>query len=199
MYFIFFLGVLQMAQEIEIEYKNLLTEDEFERLLTDLSFPKDGQVQINYYFETEDFSLRQQASALRIREKNGSYQLTLKEPHPDGLLETHDMMTEKELFSWLHGNIIEKKNVMKQLKERLIPYENLMYFGKLITERRELNYENVLIVLDISTYNGQVDYEFELEAPSKAVGEKIFHHLLDKHKIIIKNTPNKIERFFATL
>lgn len=188
-----------MAQEIEIEYKNLLTKDEFDRLLTNLPFPRDSQIQTNYYFETEDFALRQQLSAIRIREKNGNYQLTLKEPHPDGLLETHDMLTEKESFSWLHGNIIVKKNVFKQLDNLNISYKDLIYFGKLKTERREVNYENVLIVLDISSYNGQVDYEFELEAPHKEIGEKIFHQLLHQHQITIKNTPNKIERFFTTL
>ncbi len=188
-----------MAQEIEIEYKNLLTNDEFNRLLTNLPFPKESQVQINYYFETEDFALRNKLSALRIREKNGNYQLTLKEPHPEGLLETHDFLTEKEAFSWLHGNIIEKAQVIKQLKNLGIPYDHLLYFGKLTTERREINYENVLIVLDKSTYNGQVDYEFELEAPSKNVGKVIFNDLLEKNNIVIKKTPNKIERFFSSL
>jgi|SRR5690625_359228 len=188
-----------MSQEIEIEYKNLLTKDEFNSLLSNLSFPRKGQVQINYYFETADLALRNKLSALRIREKNGSYQLTLKEPHPEGLLETHDLLTEKEAFSWLHGNIIEKKHVIKQLKNLDIPYENLLYFGKLTTERREMSYENVLIVLDKSTYNGLTDYEFELEAPCKNIGKRIFNELLQKNNIILKKTPNKIERFFSTL
>jgi|SRR5690625_1506455 len=188
-----------MTQEIEIEYKNLLTKDEFNLLLANLPFPKDSQTQINYYFETEDLALRSQSAALRIRKKNGDYQLTLKEPHPEGLLETHDFLTEKEAFSWLHGNIIEKTHVIKQLKNLLIPYEELLYFGKLTTERREVNYKNVLIVLDISSYNGKIDYEFELEAPSKKIGIEVFNDLLQKNDIIIKETPNKIERFFSSL
>lgn len=188
-----------MTQEIEIEYKNLLTEDEFSLLLSILPFSKEYQVQNNYYFETNHFALRDKLSALRIREKNGNYQLTLKEPHPKGLLETHDFLTEKEAFSWLHGNIIEKKHVFKQLKNLGISYDELLYFGKLTTERREIKDQNVIFVLDKSTYNGKVDYEFELEAPSKDIGQKIFEDLLAKHNIAIKKTPNKIERFFATL
>src|SRR5690625_5863964 len=105
-----------MTQEIEIEYKNLLTEDEFNLLLSTLPFSKECQVQKNYYFETNNFALRGKLSALRIREKKGSYQLTLKEPHPEGHLETHDFLTEKEALSWLHGNIIEKRHVFKQLE-----------------------------------------------------------------------------------
>lgn len=196
---LFLLGGLWMTQEIEIEYKNLLTREEFDSLLTKLPFPKDSQVQTNYYFETEDFALRSQSSALRIREKNGNYQLTLKEPHPEGLLETHDFLTEKEAFSWLHGNICEKPHVIKQLENLNIPYKELLYFGKLKTERREVNYKNVLIVLDISTYNGHIDYEFELEAPDRESGKRLFHQLLEEYHIVLKETPNKIERFFSLL
>src|SRR5690625_4230109 len=188
-----------MTQEIEIEYKNLLTEDEFNLLLSILPFPKEYQVQNNYYFETNNFALRDKLSALRIREKDGNYQLTLKEPHPEGLLETHDFLTEKEAFSWLHGNIIEKRHVFKQLKNLGIPYDNLLYFGKLKTERMELNDRDWIFVLDKSTYNGHVDYEFELEAPSKEIGQKIFDDLLEKYNIVIKKTTNKIERFFSSL
>ncbi len=58
-----------MSQEIEIEYKNLLTKDEFNSLLSNLSFPRKGQVQINYYFETADLALRNKLSALKIKKK----------------------------------------------------------------------------------------------------------------------------------
>lgn len=188
-----------MSQEIEIEFKNLLTKEEFQSLWSNLSFPKESQVQINYYFETKDFALRNKLSALRIREKNGNYQLTLKEPHPEGLLETHDSLTEKEAFSWLHGNMIEKKHVLRQLDHLDIAIDELLYFGKLTTERREISRGNVLIVLDKSMYNGKIDYELELEAPNKEIGQIVFHDLLEEFKITIKKTPNKIERFFSSL
>src|SRR5690625_4119666 len=102
-----------MAQEIEIEYKMLLTKTEFERLLSSNPFPKAGEKQINYYFDTKHFSLQKKSCALRIREKNNIYQLTLKEPHTTGLLETHDTLSKKDALSWLNGNIIEQKHVGK--------------------------------------------------------------------------------------
>src|SRR5699024_6280641 len=92
-----------MGQEIEIEYKNLLTKQEFNHLLHHFSFPQPGKKQTNYYFETKNFTLKENRSALRIREKDGNYQLTLKEPHVNGLLETHDMLTESEAMDWLQG------------------------------------------------------------------------------------------------
>src|SRR5699024_2136508 len=140
-----------MNQEIEIEYKNLLTKEEFYYLLTHFPFTKKAQKQTNYYFETKDFSLKGKKSALRIRKKNNTYQLTLKEPHPEGLLETHDRLTEQEALSWINGDIIEKQNTTKQLKNLQISPKSLEYYGNLTTERREINYQDVLLVLDYST------------------------------------------------
>jgi len=185
-----------MSQEIEIEYKNLLTRDEFDRLLQHLPFPSTAKKQINYYFETEDFVLAKNKCALRIREKNGKYVLTLKEPHEDGLLETHDELSREEAVSWIQGTIIPKPNIARQLKLKNISLNELVYFGELATARRETEYENVLIVLDYSTYNGTEDFEFELEAPTVSVGKKTFHSILQQFNIPERATPNKIERFF---
>ena len=191
--------IIYMSQEIEIEYKNLLTIDEYKRLFRKLPFPEIGQEQVNYYFETIDFALRKNSCALRIREKNKIYQLTLKEPHPQGLLETHDLLTKSEALSWLKGHIIEKEHIKKQLATFNISFKNLLYFGSLTTIRREVKYNNVLLVLDQSTYNGQTDYEFELEANTVDIGLQVFNDLLHEHKIVKKDTPNKIQRFFTTI
>ena len=188
-----------MTQEIEIEYKNLLTKDEYEQLLHSLPFPPSGNKQTNHYFESKDNLLKKEACALRIREKAGKYQLTLKEPHPDGLLETHDSLTEQEANAWLDGNIIPKKNTEKQLLNKGISMKELLYCGYLTTIRREIPYQGVLLVLDYSTYHGQEDYEFELEATSKDTGLQLFQQLLSEHNIQKRETPNKIERFFYSM
>jgi uncharacterized protein YjbK len=186
-----------MAQEIEIEYKNLLTKEEYNCLLESLPFPETGVTQTNHYFETKDFSLKQKGCALRIREKRGTFQLTLKEPHPQGLLETHDSLSKQEANDWIAGNIIAKENTSKQLVNLGISPANLIYYGNLTTERRELHQDHVLIVLDYSRYNGKSDYELEVEAPSREIGVKAFHSLLERYHIKEKHTPNKIKRFFA--
>jgi len=187
-----------VAQEIEIEFKNLLTKKEFEILLDNLPFPEYSVKQTNHYFETENFSLKEKRSALRIREKNGNYQLTLNEPHELGLQETHDNLTEEEANSWLNGKIIAKQETTKQLQQLGVRPEALQYFGSLTTERRETSYQDVLIVLDVSTYHDKKDYEFELEAKDRSTGLETFHAILEKYNIKKKPTPNKIERFFAS-
>lgn len=194
-----FIGGNILSQEIEIEYKNLLTKKEFDYLLTHLPFPDKGRKQTNYYFETENFAIRKNKSALRIRESNGVYHLTLKEPHSTGLLETHDLLTEQEALSWLQGHIIEKENTTKQLANFSISPQDLIYFGSLYTLRREVNYKNVLLVLDYSSYNGKSDYEFELEAPNEKIGIDVFETILKQYNIEKKETSNKIHRFFTTL
>lgn len=186
-------------QEIEIEYKNLLTEEEFKQLLTIFPFPESGIWQTNHYFETKDFTLKKKGAALRIREKNGTYVLTLKEPHPEGLLESHDVLKEEEAKQWLTGNPVEKSQVGEQLYSLGVSLEDLVYYGKLATERYELTYQDTLLVLDYSVYNGISDYELEVEAQTKEVGQNMLHSLLHHHGIVKKETPNKIKRFFTSL
>lgn len=187
-----------MTQEIEIEFKNMLTKQEFHHLLEHLPFPKDGIKQVNYYFETKDFSLKEHWSALRIREKANHFSLTLKEPLQEGLLETHDKITKEEKDAWINGNIIPKTNTTKRLNQLGIKPEELVFYGKLTTIRHEFTDNDFIYVLDQSIYNGITDYEIEIEAPDYESGEKVFLQVLNKYHITRKQTANKIERFFAT-
>ncbi|MCM3741116.1 CYTH domain-containing protein [Oceanobacillus luteolus] len=188
-----------MAQEIEIEFKNLLTKDEFDTLLDAYPFPKEGTEQTNYYFETANLDLKELGCALRIRKKNGQYILTLKEPYGDGLLETHDHLTSEEAESWLNGKPIEKEHTLNQLKKLDVKIEGLINFGSLTTVRREYEDGTNLFVLDYSRYNDQEDYELELEVKNFDEGQKTFHALLEEHHIPKRRTPNKIERFYISL
>ena len=51
---------------LEIEYKTLLTKNEYQQLLPLFSKIK-ATKQINYYIDTADFSIRDAKMALRIR------------------------------------------------------------------------------------------------------------------------------------
>ncbi|WP_042148966.1 CYTH domain-containing protein [Paucisalibacillus sp. EB02] len=188
-----------MAQEIEIEFKNLLTKAEYEILLNYLPFPSVGKKQINYYFETIDFKLRQHKSALRIREKNGKYQLTLKEPFGDGLLETHDSLIKEEVTEWLNGNPVPKAETSEQLSKMNISINELQYYGSLSTIRREYIHSGLIYVLDHSSYHNHEDYELEIEAKDKESGLKALETILMECGITRKETPNKIARFFQKM
>ncbi len=189
-----------MTQEIEIEFKNLLTKEEYDRLCEFLEVEESGALShTNHYYETPGFELKQHGSALRIREKNGQWQLTLKEPHPEGLLETHDTLTEQEADSWINGDIIPKPQVAVQLNQLGIDFAALNYGGALTTRRIETEFKGTIVVLDQSTYNGYTDYELEVEAQERRHGQRVFDELLERLEIRKKQTPNKIQRFYDSM
>lgn len=189
-----------MAQEIEMESKNLLTEIEYNKVIDFFQLDKDAAIsQINYYFETEDFQLKEHGSALRIRKKNNQWQLTLKQPYQDGLLETHDTLTEQEANSWISNQLIAKPSVKKQLDGLKINFQAIRYGGSLKTNRLEVPYKQALIVIDYSVYNDTFDYELEVEATSMKKSDDILTELIDQIQLTRKHTPNKIERFYHSL
>lgn len=188
-----------MAQEIEIEFKTMLTKDEFEQLLYRLPFPKEPIVQTNYYFETEQFNLKNNRSALRIRKKEMHYTLTLKEPHEEGILETNDTLSEDEASKWLKGQPNIKKNVSKRLSRMGIEENQLRLYGSLTTERFTYKEKDIYYMLDKSFYHDQVDYELEIEAPSKQIGIQALRKLLQEENLEEREALTKIERFFNTL
>ncbi|UOQ46938.1 CYTH domain-containing protein [Gracilibacillus caseinilyticus] len=191
-----------MTQEIEIEFKNMLTGSEYEQLLNYYNAGNRSHIlQRNHYFETKDFQLKQNRAALRIREKNNTYQLTLKQPNPNGagLLETHCTITEKEADKWIDEDIIPKRDITDALNEMNIDIHALKYGGMLETKRIEFTKDACTLVLDKSNYNGHTDYELELEATDETHGYQVFEKLLATHQIPKRQTANKIERFYQTV
>ncbi|MCA0969576.1 CYTH domain-containing protein [Halobacillus litoralis] len=186
-----------MAQEIEIEFKNLLTEEEYHKLYHFLPFKSVELIdQTNYYFETDDMSLKQQGAALRIRKKSNQWTLTLKQPHPEGLLETHDALTDQEANLWIQNRMVEKPETTKQLTDLGVNTSDLVYLGSLTTRRKELEYKGATIVLDHSLYYDQEDYELEVEASSKDQGLSVIQEIMTACDIPERKTDNKIKRFY---
>lgn len=188
-----------MSQEIEIEFKTLLTKAEFETLLHALPFPEEAITQTNYYFETDDLAFKKQHSALRIRKKADKYTLTLKEPHAEGILETHDHLSANEFERWINNEPVPKDNVAKQLAALGLKESDLRYYGALQTARRTFTRNQIIYVLDKSTYNNITDYELEIEAPSKTIGQQALQDILTQYPVSKQQSITKIERFFSTL
>ncbi|MFC5772980.1 CYTH domain-containing protein [Ectobacillus antri] len=182
-----------MREEIEIEFKNMVTKEEFQTLC-DAFHIKTFTTQINHYFETPDFSLRNAGSALRIREKNSTYMLTLKQPAKIGLLETHQSLTKAEAKQIIQTGVIPDGTIAIQLENLGIP-RTLTYYGCLSTERAEMHYQDGLLVFDHSFYFEHDDYELEYEVTDEEKKED-FLSLLRSYNIPIRSTQNKVQRFF---
>ena len=181
-------------KQLEIEFKNLLTDKEFQMLVEKFKI-SDNQFykQTNYYFDTADFQLKKLQSALRIREKGGTFELTLKQPTTDGvgLLETNKNISEQAARKYLANGIVadELTNIG----------EPMVCFGTLTTKRAEINYKGGILTFDISHYAGQTDYELEYEVSDFEKGKQIFDALLSSVGIIVKPTANKLQRLASAL
>jgi uncharacterized protein YjbK len=186
-----------MKQELEIEFKNLLTEEEFHRLSSHFSVKADDFItQENHYFDTPEFSLKDNSSALRIRKKQHAYTLTLKQPHLDGLLESHQVLSAEEADRLIEGTVKVTGDIAGLLEQQGINPSGIVYFGSLTTKRAEFSYKNGLLVLDHSFYLNKDDYELEFEAEDFAAGQAQFMELLNELSIPVRPTANKIRRFY---
>ncbi|WP_370224730.1 CYTH domain-containing protein, partial [Cytobacillus sp.] len=157
---------------------------------------EDFSEQENHYFDTPDFLLKSKGSALRIRQKNGSFELTLKQPHPEGLLETNENITESEAAEMIQTGKIPKEQIIISIEKLGIKTDRLQYFGTLATKRAEKEYMKGLAVLDHSSYLNKEDFELEYEVDNRNEGELTFLNLLKQLNIPVRKTENKIKRFY---
>ncbi len=186
-----------MNQEIEIEFKNLLSKEEFQSLLTEYSLTQDHfTLQQNYYFDSAAFDLKKKGAALRIRHKKGTYMLTLKQPIENGILETHQVLTNDSARDMLSGDTIVQGEVRTIIERLNIKPSQIRYLGTLETNRAEINYLEGILVLDHSKYFDQEDYELEYEVKEFLKGQEDFFEFLKKKAIPKRSTENKIMRFF---
>ncbi|MGI2327419.1 CYTH domain-containing protein [Planococcus sp. YIM B11945] len=185
-----------MSKELEIEFKNMLTKENYEELLAFFNFrPSDAQTQENQYFDTSDFQLKEKRFALRIRKKNDRFECTLKTPAAEGNYEITDFLTAQEAQNIRHSVSFDALEVLAVLSTEGIEWKRLRPIGSLITHRIEFEYEGGLLVLDHSLYNGVEDYELEYEVSDAASGKQKFENFLQQHNIPSRPADKKIARF----
>lgn len=185
-----------MAINQEIEYKQLLTKSEYNKLKT--AYFKDQQpfTQTNHYIDTKDFALANHLMALRIREKDGTYEMTLKVPAEVGLTEYNH---ETDLLPKQDMKIQPKQlpdSILTILEDHQIDVHGLYVLGALTTHRMETEIAEGLLVLDHSEYLGIEDFELEFEVEDPEIGLKKFQGILKNFDIHSKIPKNKVARFF---
>ena len=185
-----------MSEELEIEFKNLLTETEYMSLLHSLGAKQlDFFSQENYYFDTQSEALKVLHAGLRIRILPNAAELTLKTPFGLHLLETTDKLTLAEASRHISNQTIKTDGVVaKKLSELGVIMEELYCFGSLKTKRFEKKIAEGLLVLDKSSYVGKTDYELEFEATDHESGKAFFNAFLNTYQIPRRTGKNKIAR-----
>ena len=185
---------MDLSSQLEIEFKNLLTHQEFLRLCNTFSISEnDFHSQRNTYFDTHDFNLRDKKMGFRLRTLSSRNELTLKSPSTN----EHSMMEITELVTNEERDAILRQGYIDTLQYKNFSHlpPRLYSFGSLRTERAEFHYKDGLLVLDHSHYMQQEDYEVEYEVEDVELGQKVFLDLLSKHDIPTRQTDKKIARF----
>lgn len=185
--------------ELEIEFKNLLNENEYSTLYDTFFKRVPGQSLVNYYIDTPDLELRSNTLLLRVRKDDGKQVMTLKAPTEKGVLEFHaevdyDLDSRKDVAQAEVPDVIAD-----ELEKRHIGIADLKIYGSLETERHETEYEGGLLVLDKSSYLGSTDFEIEYEVSDYDEGETIFNRLMADHDISRRGEVTKSERFYRVL
>ena len=184
-----------MSTNLEIEFKNMLDESEYQELLKCFSIQEEQiWTQKNVYFDTPSFDLKKNQAALRVRIKNNTYELTLKTKAEVGLLETDQLITKADYKTLKHDCQLVKGPVYETLINLGIDVNQLRVITDLTTKRAEVPYENGLLVLDKSFYGEVIDFELEYEVNDYNEGLNAFHELLNKHHIPKRPAENKIKR-----
>lgn len=195
------MGVFFINQELEIEFKNMLTYEEYQSILSAEFSSSDKQmiVQTNHYFDTIDFTLRNHGAALRIRVTDTFNELTLKVPHEGFLMETNVPLSNEEveqildkqalkLSSYLDSDI---ETGLDDLSKDIV----FMLFNSVQTERLEKTEDIHTVVLDQTSYqDGTVDYELEVESLDSELGRQFFESFLEKYSIPARPSLPKIAR-----
>lgn len=186
-----------MSKEIEIEFKSMLTQNDYEKLLHYYNVTnKQFVIQTNLYFDTVDFQLKQRGMGLRIRYFSDTAEATLKIPQTVGLLEVTDRLSLDEVEQAINKDQFtpQSTEILGQLRTFNISLSDLHLIGKLITKRAEFTIPEGKLALDESWYSDYHDFELELEVPDYNFNEGDFKQLLNKFELPYRKTKNKIAR-----
>lgn len=191
-----------MKQELEIEYKNLLTKNDYDTLLNN-EFTTDSSVikitQTNHYFDTQDKLLKKNHAAVRIRKSNLINELTFKVPEQGFLLESNFSLDDKQTDLLLNKKKFSLNEITNEKIDLKIPgltnQSVFELFNQFKTIRFEKQVGDHLMVLDQTTFqNSMVDYELEVESNDPLKGKVFFNTLLEKYSIPSRSTSPKIAR-----
>lgn len=173
-----------MNSNIEIEVKVLLLKDEYDTIIRELQLDKYRKVtQTNHYIDTKDSFLKKNGIALRVREKNEEFELTLKTPLSEGLLEKHDRISWRDFDLLKDENVFPEGGIKKFLEILGVNIEDLSILTSLTTERIEIDYKGGILCVDKNHYSGMTDYELEVEFTSIEGARDLALQLLKECKI----------------
>lgn len=171
-----------MSNAIEIEAKALVSQDDYRKLAK--LFPDSPRyTQTNHYIDSDKRILFKEGIALRIREKNGQYELTLKTPLSQGLLEKNCVITKQQFDDFKAKGIFPKGDTSRFLTMLDIDIATLKILTSLTTDRIDVEYKGGLLSIDRNCYSGKTDYEVEFEYNNLGGAKKVLSDLFEENGI----------------
>lgn len=179
-----------MKSSIEIEFKTLMDSNIYEKMIDKFDLNENIFTQENYYFDTDDFYVRNNSLGLRIRHKGNIWKITMKRPCEGYLCEYSIIINEKQAKDYIKNGF--------DLKE--FGYDLFVTLkAQNVTERATTPYKNGTLFFDKCTYNNVTDYEVEYEADDSSRGLSVFKEFLKDNKIEYNPSYHKEERAFRSL
>lgn len=148
---------------IELEKKVLLTKAEYECLINFCGIDARSFIQMNYYYDSDDFRMNDMGITYRIREKSGKYKSTVKK-HCFGVNE-QSLEKSREAKSQFDNSFFKNKDIKLQ--------------GSLETYRTVIApLEGIEIAIDKNIYLDFTDYELEIEytEDNENIAQELFYY-----------------------
>lgn len=183
-----------MNKQTEIEFKTLLSEAEYNMLMQHFANNNTNE-QTNHYFDTPRFSLKAAEASLRVRERDGNYELTLKRKKGYSQIECNVKISKEEFDDIKTTGYITNDEILGEISS-IIGNQKLVNFLSLNTLRMYFPYSNGVLFIDKSNYLGLTDYELEYEAKSYHLGKEEFISIIKEFKLDYKKSDKKINRAF---
>jgi len=178
-----------MNTNLEIEYKTLLTESQFNRISSDYK-EVPAIKQVNFYYQYADVS---KPIAARIRQINETFELTFKIKQSKGRLEVNFEVYGND------SSIFDHNDVKSFLIEN--GYTQVFnYLGELTSYRRLIKEEYGDMCIDENHYLGKVDYELEYEViHDEELAYARYLELVEKYNLSNEKAKTKYHRFLLCL
>lgn len=178
-----------MQPTVEMEYKYLISEERFIELLEKCSKRysfSECKMQINYYYDTDSYTLNKSNTTIRIRQQHNKMKLQVK---------NHRAVKGPMALSDEHRRSVDELPLAIRISE---VNDTIFLKGVLVTERTVYFFgENSTVCFDVNMYLGVCDYEIEVE-----FGENDNKEALSVIAYLgLEYTPvmNKSARFFERL
>lgn len=177
-----------MKTSIEIEFKTLIDEDTYNKMIEMFNLKDNIFHQVNYYFDSPDYYLKSNGMALRIRNKGKSFKFTLKVPFEGNTREDSILLDKDEALNYIDNGVNLSEYYDIDINANVTAFQE--------TYRAVTPYKGGKLFIDKAIYYNNVDYEIEYEVDERDEGLKIFKEFLEENNIPYTKATHKINRCY---